>query len=59
LALHDGIELYFEGLEGVCPVCGFHVDIQGFPARKLLEFGLKTRCPSGTLKEKKISGLFI
>ena len=49
----DEIEWYFEGLKGVCPVCIFPVDIQGFSGRKLLEFGLKTRCLGGTLKEKK------
>ncbi len=59
LALRDGIKLYFGGPRSVCEVCGFHVHIQGFPSRKLLEFGLKTRCPGGTLKETKIFGLFI
>jgi hypothetical protein len=35
------------------------MDTLGFWARKPFEFGLKTRCSGGTLKEKKNFGLFI
>jgi len=59
VCLRGAIEWHFEGAKGVCPVCTFPADIQGFMGRKHLGFGLKTRCLDGTLKEKKIFGLFI
>ena len=53
--LCGAIELYFEKVRGVCPICLFHMDIQGFSVGKLLGFGLKTRYMGGTLEKKKIS----
>ena len=59
MCLGDALEWYFGGAKGACPVCIFPADIRGFVGRKLLGFGLKTRCLDGTLNEKKIYGLFI
>ena len=55
VCLGDVLEWYFGGAKGACPVCIFLVDIQGFSGRKLLAFGLKTRCLDGTLNEGKFS----
>jgi hypothetical protein len=53
VCLGDALEWYFRKTKGVCLTCIFPADIQGFSGRKLMEFGLKTRCLDGTLKKRK------
>jgi hypothetical protein len=55
VCLGDALECYFKKVKSVCPACIFPADTQCFSGRKLMGFGLKTRCLDGTLNKRKFS----
>jgi hypothetical protein len=53
VCLGDALEWYLRKTKGAYPTYVFSSDIQDFSGRKLIEFGLKTRCLDGTLNKRK------